>query len=120
VAIDRSYIEEDHSIVERRRLTRTKILHPGKILAQEETVYSCVVHNLTGIGACIELDPKIEQLPAAIAFSFDNFRTIHACKIIWREGHFAGIEFENRPELPQRRDVSRDAKLILAKALQRA
>jgi hypothetical protein len=101
VAIDRSYIEEDHSIVERRRLTRTKILHPGKILAQEETVYSCVVHNLTGVGACIELDFKIEQLPAAIAFSFDNFRTIRACKIVWREGHFAGIEFESSPELPQ-------------------
>ena len=105
--------------MERRRLMRTKILHPGKVLAQGETVYSCVVHNLTGIGACIELASKNEQLPAAIAFSFDNFRTIHACKIIWREGHFAGIEFENPPELPQRSDVSRDAKLILAKPLQR-
>jgi hypothetical protein len=92
----------------------------GFVGTRRETVYSCVVHNLTGIGACIELDSKIEQLPAAIAFSFDNFRTIHACKIVWREGHFAGIEFENPPELPQRRDVSRDAKLILAKPLQRA
>jgi hypothetical protein len=59
------------------------------------------LHNLTGLGACIELDFKIEQLPAAIAFTFDNFRTIRACKIVWREGHFAGIEFERSPELPQ-------------------
>jgi hypothetical protein len=117
VAIDRSYIDEDYSIVERRRVRRTKILYPGKLLAQGETVYNCIVHNLTGIGACIELESKIEQLPAAIDFSFDNFRTIHACKIVWREGHFAGIEFESSPELPQRRDVSRDAKLILAKPL---
>jgi hypothetical protein len=119
VASDCTDVSKDHSVVDRRRLQRTAIRHSAKVLAEGETVHSCVVHNITGYGVCIEFDLEAERLPRDIAFSFDNFRTIHACKIIWREGSLAGIEFANPPE-PRSYDVSRDAKFKLTKPLQRA
>ncbi len=86
-------------MIERRRLQRTVIRHPAKVIAGDETTHRCVVHNVTGLGICIELDFQAKQLPENMAFSFDNFRTIHACKVIWREGYFAGIEFDRAPEM---------------------
>ena len=100
--------------MERRRLQRTKIHHPGKVLNKKETVHECVVHNITGLGVCIEVCFETEQLPEELAFSFDNFRTIHTCKTIWRESNLAGIAFENLPNAPKLSDGSRGAKLKLA------
>jgi hypothetical protein len=49
--------------VERRRLQLTKVHHPGKVLGRREAVHDCVVHNITGLGVCIEFDLQAEQLP---------------------------------------------------------
>lgn len=80
--------------MEKRRLHRTTISHSGKVLIRGETVYDCTVHNVTGLGVCIELAFEIHKLPETVDFSFDNFRTMHSCKIIWRENTLAGIAFE--------------------------
>ena len=83
--------------MEKRRLQRTKIYHPGKVFLLGETMLDCTVLNITGFGACIELIFPIQELPETLEFSFDNFRTIHRCKIIWREGNHAGFAFEELP-----------------------
>src|SRR4051812_5031430 len=101
--------------MDKRRLQRTKIRHSGKVLVRGETVHDCTVNNVTGHGVCIEFAFRIEELPETVGFSLDNFRTIHSCKIIWREGNIAGVAFE-KPLWPSLAvDVSRRAKLKVVK-----
>jgi len=71
----------DHQM-ENRRIKRTKTYHPAKVLVQDESVHHCTVHNLTGLGLCIELTFEADQLPDTFDFSFDNFQTVHVCKTI--------------------------------------
>ena len=101
--------------MDKRRLQRTKIRHSGKVLVRGETVHDCTVNNVTGLGVCIEFAFQIEELPETVDFSLDNFRTIHSCRIIWREANIAGVAFEKRlwPSLAV--DVTRRAKLKLVK-----
>ena len=80
--------------MEKRRLQRTTIRHPAKVNVPNVTVHDCMVHNVTGRGVCLELAFEAAQLPEALDFSFDNFRTTHCCKIIWRDGNLAGVAFE--------------------------
>ncbi len=101
-------IRKNGLVVERRRLQRTVIGHPAKVAAGDETIYRCVVHNVTGLGICVELDFSAEQLPEKMAFSFDNSKTTQTCKFIWSEGYVAGIEFDQAPYMG---DVSRAAVL---------
>ncbi|MDP9083552.1 MAG: hypothetical protein M3N50_07285 [Pseudomonadota bacterium] len=112
---------EDDLVVERRRLQRTVIRHPAKVAAGDDTVHHCVVRNVTGFGVCIELGFAAERLPKDMAFSFDKFRTTRACKVTWREGNFAGIEFVVAEELPViRNDAVLNARFRLLKRLTRA
>ena len=98
--------------MENRRLMRTRTYHPAKVMVRDEGVHHCLVHNLTGLGLCIELTFEAEQLPDRFDFSFDNFRTVHICKTIWREENVAGVTFE-RPLLES--PASRRAKLRIVK-----
>src|SRR5450759_4493487 len=41
--------------VEKRRLQRITIKHPGRLFLHQKTVHDCIVHNVTGLGACLEL-----------------------------------------------------------------
>jgi hypothetical protein len=34
-------------------------------------------------------------LPPNFELSFDNFRSIHKCRLIWRDGDSLGVAFEN-------------------------
>jgi hypothetical protein len=101
--------------MDKRRLQRTKIRHSGKVLVRGETVHDCTVNNVTGLGVCIEFAFRIEELPETVGFSLDNFRTIHSCKIIWREGNIAALLLKKQlwPSLAV--DVSRRAKLKVVK-----
>lgn len=78
-----------------------------------------MVHNITGLGICIEFGFQAEQLSDQLDFSFDNFRTFHTCKVIWREKRLAGIAFESSPQPPQLLDGSRGA-MVKLKAWQPA
>jgi len=35
----------------------------------------------------------LNVLPVEFDLSFDNFRTIRGCRMIWRDGDFVGVEF---------------------------
>src|ERR1700750_3035409 len=98
--------------MENRRLKRTRTYHPAKVVVQDEAVHHGTVHNLTGFGLCIELTFEADELPDTFDFSFDNFKTVHVCKTIWREDNGAGVTFE-RP--PQGSPGSRRAKLRVVK-----
>ena len=111
VACDRHHDPTDDRLVERRRSKRTVMRHPGRLLVHDGVIYDCVVHNLTVLGICIELFSREERLPEGLNFSFDNFRTVHRCKVIWREGNLIGAALEDPPYPTSTPDRSRAAKL---------
>lgn len=90
---------------ERRRLTRNSIDQAGKILVPTGTILECSVRNITGLGMCIYLDHVPDDVSEALDFSFDNFRTIHRCKVSWRHGNLIGIAFQDEVWLPVSRSM---------------
>jgi hypothetical protein len=80
---------------ERRSLGRTRIAKGALLFFNEGAgVYSCIVHDVTNCGARICLQ-GLKIIPLEFALSFDNFRTIRACRLIWRQGDFFGAVLES-------------------------
>ncbi len=63
-------------------------------------VFACEVHDVTNVGARIRLNgPNV--LPPNFELSFDNFRTVRKCRLIWRQDDFIGMAFEaSVPAMP--------------------
>ena len=81
--------------IENRRLSsRTKVVKVAKIVARgDSTVIDCVVEDLNSSGACVQ----VEELPGAspcFDMSFDGFRSIRACRVVWRNSGRLGLVFE--------------------------
>jgi hypothetical protein len=81
--------------LERRAVGRTTI-NRGILMyfAGREGVQACCVRDVTNRGAGIRLN-GLNLVPSDFGISFDNFRTMHRCQLIWREGDFIGSEFES-------------------------
>ena len=74
--------------VERRRLYRGALLSiPGQIVTQ-----ACGLRDFTIKGAGIRLHGII-LLPLTFELSLDAFHTMERCRLIWRDGDFAGVIF---------------------------
>ena len=56
-------------------------------------VHTCCVLNITNDGAGIRAD-RLNIVPFDFGVSFDNFRTMRRCRLIWRDGYFIGAKFE--------------------------
>jgi hypothetical protein len=56
-------------------------------------VYSCSVRDLSPEGAGLRLN-GIALLTTEFQLSLDGLRTASACRLIWRDGDFAGIAFQ--------------------------
>ncbi|MBN9580057.1 MAG: PilZ domain-containing protein [Afipia sp.] len=80
-------------VQERRAKQRTQVMKKALMFFDgQRDVFTCVVHNLTNEGAKIELNgPRV--LPLDFNLSFDNFRTVRSCNVIWRENELVGIRF---------------------------
>jgi hypothetical protein len=59
----------------------------GRIVGQP-----CSLRDLSAQGASVRLNGLL-LLPIDFAVSFDGFRTIVDCRLIWRDGDFAGLTF---------------------------
>jgi hypothetical protein len=57
-------------------------------------VGSCGVMDITPIGACLRTQ-NLAVMPISFELSFDNFQTVRRCRLIWRDGDFVGVAFEN-------------------------
>ena len=74
--------------IERRWIYRSALLSiPGQIVAQE-----CRLRDFTVKGAGIRLN-GITLLPLTFELSLDAFHTTERCRLIWRDGDFAGVVF---------------------------
>ena len=82
-------------LIERRSSDRTATSQ-GVLLffSAQRGVFTGEVCDLTRVGARVKLN-GVNVLPPKFNVSFDNFRTVQKCRLIWRRGDFIGITFES-------------------------
>jgi 3-deoxy-D-manno-octulosonic-acid transferase len=56
-------------------------------------LYTCVATNVTQTGARI-LSDKLGPVPIDFYVTFDTFRTIAKCRLVWRYQNRIGVTFE--------------------------
>ena len=80
--------------VERRSMGRTRINRNVLLsFVSLAGTFSCSVCDVTNSGAGIRLN-GLNVIPLHFDLSFDNFRTIRKCRLVWRDGDLAGLAFE--------------------------
>ena len=80
--------------VDRRSIGRMKILKGALLFLSDKTaVHPCTVRDVTNGGAGIRAQ-DLKVLPMSFALSFDNFRSVRMCRLIWRQADFFGAAFE--------------------------
>ena len=88
--------EQWKSEFERRSIGRTRIAKGALLFFNGQCgVRSCMVRDVTNVGAGIRTR-DLPLVPLNFDLSFDNFRTIRKCRLIWRDGDFIGLAFEER------------------------
>jgi hypothetical protein len=81
--------------IERRSVGRTTIMKRALLFFDAQRgVFSCGVHDITNSGAGIRLQ-ELKVVPLNFELTFDNFHTIRKCRVIWRQGDFVGVAFQN-------------------------
>ena len=61
----------------------------------QDRVHACCVRDVTNHGAGLRLN-GLNIVPSEFGISFDNFLTMRACRMIWRNGDFVGVAFTPR------------------------
>jgi hypothetical protein len=81
--------------VERRAVGRTTINRDVLMyFSGQERVHACCVCDVTNQGAGLRLN-GLTMVPSEFGISFDNFRTMRRCRLIWRDGDFVGASFQS-------------------------
>jgi hypothetical protein len=89
-------LDQWESAFERRSVGRTKILKDALLFFNKKAgVQSCTVRDVTNLGAGIRAR-NLQIVPLNFDLSFDGFRTIRKCRLIWRQHEFFGVAFESR------------------------
>jgi hypothetical protein len=87
-------------VIERRRLQRTKVAQPAKVLVEDADLgHDCTVENLNTLGACISFDATtFAELPRKFDLTFDNCHTYWHCDMIWLDGDVGrvGVSWKTR------------------------
>jgi hypothetical protein len=85
----------DDDVLERRSKGRT-VINRGALMffMGRAGVRSCCLRDVTNDGAGIRLN-DLNIVPSDFGISFDNFRTMRRCRLIWRCGDFLGVAFES-------------------------
>ena len=80
---------------DRRSISRTWIAKGASLFFSHQSgVHSCLVRDVTNVGAGIRTQ-DLSVLPVNFDLSFDNFRTVRKCRLIWRYEDYIGVAFEN-------------------------
>jgi hypothetical protein len=85
--------------LEQRRATRKLVSETVLLRLTGHVVQQCAVHDLTVYGAGLWL-PGRSLLPTEFWPSFDGFRTMFGCRLIWRDEDRAGVQFQAEEEDP--------------------
>ena len=80
--------------IERRAVGRTTINRDVLMFfTGQDRVHACCVRDVTNHGAGLRLN-GLNILSSEFGISFDNFRTMRRCRLIWRDGDFVGAASE--------------------------
>ena len=86
---------DEENLFERRSIGRTKIVKGASLFFDQKIcVSSCNVRDITNVGAGIRVQ-SLSLLPLTFELSFDNFRTVRTCLLIWRQSEFLGVTFRS-------------------------
>ena len=92
---ERPLFKSDDCGVERRWSGRTTISRDAKLFFNPQSgVLPCGVRNITNRGASLRV-ADLTILPVNFELSFDNFHTKRDCRLVWRDGDFLGVAFQN-------------------------
>ncbi|SHG80067.1 hypothetical protein SAMN05444169_4203 [Bradyrhizobium erythrophlei] len=81
---------------DRRSIGRTRIAKAALLFFSGPAgVRSCGVTDVTNAGAGIRI-AGLATPPPNFELSFNNFRTIRRCRLIWRDGDSLGVAFEEQ------------------------
>jgi hypothetical protein len=81
--------------IERRAVGRTTINRDVLMFfTGQDRVHACCVRDVTNHGAGLRLN-GLNIVPSEFGISFDNFRTMRRCRLIWRDRDFLGATFES-------------------------
>jgi hypothetical protein len=86
-------ISQPRRDIERRAFARTTI-NRDVLMFFKGNIHACCVRNVTNHGAGVRLI-DLNIVPSDFGISFDNFRTMRSCRLIWRDGDFVGAAFES-------------------------
>ena len=87
--------QEPRRDVERRALGRSTINRDvSMFFTGQDRVHPCCVRDITNLGACLRLN-GVTIVPSDFGISFDSFRTMRRCRLIWRDADFVGVAFES-------------------------
>jgi hypothetical protein len=90
-----SFSVPEEPVFERRSKGRTVINRDALMsFLGHHGVHGCCVLNVTNDGAAVRLN-GLNLVPSEFGISFDNFRTMRQCRLIWRDGDFVGAAFES-------------------------
>lgn len=80
---------------DRRSIGRTSIEKTALLFFNGQPgVRACSAIDATNSGAKIRIH-NLPLLPTTFNLTFDNFRTVRRCRLIWRAGDFLGAAFED-------------------------
>ena len=78
---------------DRREITRTRVKRNVKvIIADRVPPFTCTVRDLTTKGAGLSI-PTTQSLPTTFELSFDLFRTMRHCRMVWQRKLEIGVAF---------------------------
>ena len=93
--VDNSDSQQWESLFERRSIGRTKIAKGALLFfGRQAGVRSCAVTDITKVGAGVRAQ-DMTAIPLTFELTFDNFHTVRECRLIWRDGDFLGVAFQN-------------------------
>jgi hypothetical protein len=85
-----------HFVRERRAVERTELRRGGLLIIPGlRGVFSCGIRDWNRYGAGLRLTGT-NLLPADFGLSLDGVRHTFTCRLIWRDGGFAGLVFHQQ------------------------
>jgi hypothetical protein len=80
---------------DRRLVGRTRVEKGALLFFKGQLgVRACDLTDVTNRGAGIRTH-HLSVLPTSFDLTFDNFRTVRKCRLIWRKGDYLGLAFES-------------------------
>ncbi len=76
-----------------RRVKRTQMLKPGKIVTADSAgTIDCLVCDLTNLGAGLRISPG-DSVPDLFELIFNSRLFSRSCQVRWRQNDRLGVEF---------------------------